>query len=98
MSFAYVLSILGWALLAFALTMIAPALVAFGFDETGLALTFLGSAGRRRACHCHAGSTLIGRDERGLRPGRRLLARSRILRRPTDLDLGKRPLDDGRLF
>ena len=45
MSFAYVLSILGWALSAFALTMIAPALVAFGFDETGLALTFLGSAG-----------------------------------------------------
>ena len=45
MSYAYVLSILGWALSAFALTMIAPALVAFGFDETGLALTFLGSAG-----------------------------------------------------
>jgi trk system potassium uptake protein TrkH len=44
MSFAYVLSMLGWALSSFSVAMIAPALVSFGFDETGLALTFMGSA------------------------------------------------------
>lgn len=45
MTYVVALSILGWALAGFALTMLAPALVAFGYAETGQAWTFLVSAG-----------------------------------------------------
>lgn len=45
MSFATVLSILGWGASAFAAIMVVPALFALGYGETGLASTFLVSAG-----------------------------------------------------
>ena len=45
MAYVVALSILGWTLAGFALTMLAPALVAFGYAETDQAWTFLVSAG-----------------------------------------------------
>ena len=45
MSFATVLSILGWGASAFAAIMVVPALFALGFGENDLASTFLASAG-----------------------------------------------------
>lgn len=45
MSFATILSILGWGASAFAAVMVVPALFAVGYGETDLVSTFLASAG-----------------------------------------------------
>ncbi len=45
MSIASVMSVLGWTVSLFAAAMAVPALLAFGYEENTLGLTFLGTAG-----------------------------------------------------